>query len=295
MANFALAAWKSAPLSRTMGRYPAPADLSQQHDLWQGPWKNAKVTEFVFQEISVAGYTVRGFHPVQDVSKGNPAGVRGAWSDHVDAPVMFLDKNRRSATNRIQFGLQFVYEVVEEFLLGDEVVCLPVVKYIWRTDPALTVLDVIQYTEKRQVPTRYQYDYANGRPGHLSTPFNISNFERMMSRFVSFRDRGVNNRWPRPCLIPFNNRSFNINERLSLINVRVVDESSGRRLPMEEFWVSLEHFVKGRMHPAHVYGVPPPPLEEILRLVETDFMRLRRLWYPWVDDRVRALYSFYSA
>lgn len=121
-----------------------------------------------------------GFHPTTELHIGNPH-IPRTYDDHPLPPNIFTDNlvadQPYNSYSRADVCLEYVYEVETQYLLGGELVTLPVIYRVFRRDTDLRWSEICTALVGGRFPARYQHKDPT------IAPMNHATFQKFIDRF----------------------------------------------------------------------------------------------------------------
>jgi len=217
------AAWKDSRLPRTSSPFPRCKSEYHQQFLYGRCFPHFSRRHFL--GTNVAAYSHRGFHPALEINEGvTHDGARGAFIDTMSPEVDYLDSNGQTSRSKLELSLRYCYEEVVDVRMGDEMITVPIIQYVFRTDKALTTSEIVEFHHRGVIPARYSFDYSNGDRDYVSEPYNPDSFRKMLRRFQVIKYARINNQIDD--VVPGRARSYNRAQELRKVDFAIMDRGS---------------------------------------------------------------------
>jgi hypothetical protein len=121
-----------------------------------------------------------GFHPLNELHIGDPH-VPHDYSVHPLSISIFtdnmVDDQPYNSYMRADLCLEYIYEVETQYLLGGELVTLPIIHRVYRRDTELLWSEIRNALAEARFPRRYQ------KTDPKFAPMNSATFQKFIDRF----------------------------------------------------------------------------------------------------------------
>ncbi|KAJ7247156.1 hypothetical protein B0H12DRAFT_746565 [Mycena haematopus] len=121
-----------------------------------------------------------GFHPINELPIGDPH-IPRTYDTHPLPINIFsdnmVDDQPYDSYLRADLCLEYIYEVETEYLLGGEIITVPIIHRVFRRDADLRWSEIRIALAQARIPTRYQSTAPN------IAPMNRATFHKFISRF----------------------------------------------------------------------------------------------------------------
>ncbi|KAJ7717894.1 hypothetical protein B0H14DRAFT_3170879 [Mycena olivaceomarginata] len=121
-----------------------------------------------------------GFHPLNELHIGDPHVPRD-YSVHPLSISIFadnmVDDQPYNSYMRADLCLEYIYEVETQYLLGGELVTLPIIHRVYRRDTELRWSEIRNALAEARFPRRYQ------KTDPKFAPMNSATFQKFIDRF----------------------------------------------------------------------------------------------------------------
>ncbi|KAJ6484244.1 hypothetical protein C8R45DRAFT_1148676 [Mycena sanguinolenta] len=121
-----------------------------------------------------------GFHPLNELPIGNPDVPRTYDSHPLPINIFadnMVDDQPYNSYLRADLCLEYIYEVETQYLLGGELITLPIIHRVFRRDAELRWSEIRIALVHGRFPARYQQTLAN------VGPMNHATFQKFIDRF----------------------------------------------------------------------------------------------------------------
>jgi hypothetical protein len=129
--------------------------------------------------MSLSNVLRYGFHPTSEIRVGDPHVPR--TYDHPLAGNILsdnlVDDKPYASYGRADLSLEYIYEVETKYLLGGELITLPIVYRVYRRDPQLRWSEIRGAVVQGLIPRRYRHTDP------VQAPMNLATFQKFIRRF----------------------------------------------------------------------------------------------------------------